>query len=74
MVTSLSPGQQCVDLINLQAADLEARGRALLQLESEAGMMIKMIPRIYTHPTLGISPPIRHNYYNSSLFVTYLLI
>ena len=36
MVTSLSPGQQCVDLINLQAADLEARGRALLQFESEA--------------------------------------
>ena len=36
VVTSLSLGQQCVDLINLQAADLEARGRALLQFESEA--------------------------------------
>ena len=33
---SLSSGQQCVHLINLQAADLEARGRALLQRESEA--------------------------------------
>ena len=36
MVTSPSLGQQCVDLINLQAADLEARGRALLQFESGA--------------------------------------
>ena len=33
---SLCSGQQCVHLINLQAADLEARGRALLQRESEA--------------------------------------
>ena len=33
---SLSSGQQCVNLINLQAADLEARGRALLQRQSEA--------------------------------------
>ena len=36
VLTSLSSGQQCVNLINLQAADLEARGRALLQRQSEA--------------------------------------